>query len=68
MYCQNQMFNMQLNVLYNWCTIKFQLHLKFVYDMQGHMTHGYIAFNNLGIYMYNYYALMPNVKKYINDE
>jgi hypothetical protein len=36
--------------------------------MQGHMTHGYIAFNNLGIYMYNYYALMPNVKKYINDE
>ncbi len=36
--------------------------------MQGHVTHGYIDLNNLGTYMYNYYALMPNVKKYINDE
>jgi hypothetical protein len=43
------------------------INLKFVHDMQF-VTHDYIALNNLGTYMYNYYALMPNVKKYINDE
>lgn len=36
--------------------------------MQGHVTCGYVALNNLGTYMYNYYAFMHNVKNNMNDE
>lgn len=49
-------------------TTHINLKFEIVQDMQRHVTCGYIILNNLGTYMYNYYALMPNVKNNIYDE
>lgn len=58
-----------IQLMYNQIsTIHINLKIEIVQDMQRRVTCGYIILNNLGTYMCNYYALMPNVKNNINDE